>query len=86
MKKYFVFSFVVAFVMAACTNQETIETAPAVPTAKIAQNNIRSYDEALKIAQNAIGMLEDPKSTTRSDEKCRKIDFSENKVSVYPNR
>lgn len=80
MKKNIVFAFVAALVMAACTNQETIETAPAVPTAKTAQSNTRSYDEALKIAENAIGMLEDSKSTTRSGESCRKIDLSENKV------
>lgn len=80
MKKNIVFAFVAALVMAACTNQETIETAPAVPTAKTAQSNTRSYDEALKIAENAIGMLEDSKSTTRSGESCRKIDLSDNKV------
>lgn len=80
MKKNIVFAFVAALVMAACSNQETIETAPAVPTAKTAQSNTRSYDEALKIAENAIGMLEDSNSTTRNGDKCRKIDLSDNKV------
>lgn len=80
MKKNIVFTFVAALVMAACTNQETIETAPAVPTAKTAHSNTRSYDEALKIAENAIGMLEDSNSTTRNGDKCRKIDLSDNKV------
>lgn len=80
MKKNFLFVLAAALMMAACSKQESIESTPAIPTAKTSMSNMRSYEEALRIAENAIGMLEDSKSSTRSTEKCRKINLSENKV------
>lgn len=80
MKKNFLFVLAAVLMMAACSKQESIESTPAIPTAKTSMSNMRSYEEALRIAENAIGMLEDSKSSTRSTEKCRKINLSENKV------
>lgn len=80
MKKNLLFVLAAALMMAACSKQEAIESAPAIPTVKTYMSNMRSYEEALRIAENAIGMLEDSKSSTRSTENRRKIDLSENKV------
>ena len=63
--------------MTACTNQGEIETSPASNNQNV--SSIRSYSEALKIAQDAIPMLND-KATTRGESCKRKIDLNDKKV------
>ena len=74
------FYLIVAIIMVACSKQKLSEQVPSKPSKQNIKLGIRSYDEALRIAENAIGMLEDSKSATRSGDKCRKIDISESKV------
>jgi len=83
MRKIILCLFVAVFMMTACSNQETTESAQLIPTGVNTQSNTRSYEEALKIAENAIDMLESSKSSTRSEAKSRKIDFTQNKVIMH---
>lgn len=69
--------FFVILLITACTRQDGIETITTNSNNDI--STIRSYEEALKIAQDAIPILE-KKSTTRGKSKSRKIDLNENKV------
>ncbi len=71
---------IVAITLVACSKQELTEKVPSKPSKQVIKLGTRSYDEALKIAENAIGILENTKSTTRGNEKSRKIDLSESKV------
>ncbi len=71
---------IVAITLVACSKQKLSEQAPSKLNKQEIRHTVRSYDEALKIAENAIDMLESSKSSTRSKEKCRKIDFTQNKV------
>lgn len=68
----------VVLAMTACSNQENVESTPTFPHQSV--SDIRSYAEALKIAQEAIPMLNDG-STTRSESSySRKIDISKKEV------
>ena len=58
MRKIILCLFVAVFMMTACSNQETTESAQLIPTGVNTQSNTRSCEEALKIAENAIDMLE----------------------------
>ena len=71
---------IVAITLVACSKQKLSEQAPSKLNKQEIRHTVRSYDEALKIAENAIDMLESSKSSTRSKKKCRKIDFTQNKV------
>lgn len=82
MNRKLILTFVAVLTMTACSNQESIETAPVVPTVLKSKVGTRSYEDAVKIAENAISMLENSNTSTRSAENRRKIDFSENKVIV----
>lgn len=67
----------VVSLMIACSNQEIVESAPTEPNKSV--NSIRSYAEALKIAQEAIPIL-NKEVTTRGESNNRKIDLSEKTV------
>lgn len=77
--KKFVF-LIAAITMMSCSQQEMKESVPSATADLKTKPSTRSYDDALRIAKDAIGMLENSKSTTRSNNKCRKIDLSESKV------
>lgn len=65
--------------MMSCSQQEMTESVPSETANLKTKSGIRSYGEALKIAENAIGMLENPKASTRDAKHSRKIDFSASK-------
>ena len=67
----------VVSLMTACSYQEIVESAPTEPNKPV--NSIRSYAEALKIAQEAIPIL-NKEATTRGESNNRKIDISEKTV------
>lgn len=78
--KVFIY-LVMAIIIAACSNHEAIDSAPMTPI-KSSFNNIRSYEDAMKIAQASISMLNDPKSSTRGESNTRKIDLDNSKKVV----
>lgn len=71
---------IVAITLVACSKQEYTESVSSLPAKQETASGFRSYDEALRIAQNSINMLADSKPATRGTEKCRKIDFRKSKV------
>lgn len=75
MKYYFLLATIL--LMAACSDHEAVESTSTNPS--LSMNSIRSYAEALKIAQNAIPMLNGG-LTTRSESNERKIDLSKREV------
>lgn len=83
MKKLFILIATALFV--ACSNQEYIESNPSLPTndilaKSVTKSNIRSYDDALKIAQSSISMLDGSQASTRGMSHSRKIDLNASKV------
>ena len=70
-------AFAVAIMMAACSNQESFDSNLNQPVQQT--SNIRSYEEAMQIAQTSIEMV-DGQAKTRSTTQ-RKIDL--NKTKVY---
>ena len=66
MNRKLILTFVAVLTMTACSNQESIETAPVVPTVLKSKVGTRSYEDAVKIAENAISMLENSNTSTRS--------------------
>ena len=86
MKKGIISMMVIAL-MTACTNQETIESVPVLTEQSTVNNNIRSYEDALKIAQASITMLDGYKSSTRGKLNSRKIDLDNSRnVIKYKNK
>lgn len=81
MKPKVILFFAVAIIIAACSNHEAIDSTPMIPI-KSTTNNIRSYEDALKIAQASISMLNDSKSSTRGELNTRKIDLDNSKKVV----
>lgn len=77
--KKLLFLCVITMTMTACSNQSSIDSALERPVESTSVCNIRSYEDALKIAQTSITLLENP-STTRSVSS-RKIDT--NKTKIY---
>lgn len=82
MKKFFI--LFAATLLVACSNQDSIESNPTLSSnveAKSAtKSNIRSYEDALKIAQYSISMIEGSKASTRGMSLGRKIDLNDSKV------
>lgn len=66
--------------MVACSNQDSIDQESSIGLVKKSQNTIRSYEEALAIAQASIPMLEESTTFTRSGDNIRKIDLKDRKV------
>lgn len=85
MKKGIISMMVIAL-MTACTNQETIESVPVLTEQSTVNNNIRSYEDALKIAQSSIAMLESSKASSRGISTGRKIDLNKSKVVTLDNK
>lgn len=85
MKKSIISMMVIAL-MTACTNQETIESVPVLTEQSTVNNNIRSYEDALKIAQSSIAMLESSKASSRGISTGRKIDLNKSKVVTLDNK
>ena len=81
MKTKVFFYLAVAIFIVACSNHESIDSVPMTPI-KSSVNNIRSYEDAMKIAQASISMLNDPKSSTRGESNTRKIDLDNSKKVV----
>lgn len=79
MKPKILILFAVIIQMAACSNQESVEPESIMPT-EMTVGNIRSYEEALKIAQASISILDGSKSSTRGLSNSRKIDMSDKSV------
>lgn len=75
LKSFIMFAAVI--LMAACTNEETFDSTPE-QTAKQALGDIRSYDEALQIAQNSISLLNNGETTRASSD--RKINLADCKT------
>ena len=83
MKKLSFVLFTTAIIMmAACSSQEFNDESPSSPPSSSISNKIRSYEDALKIAQASISMLNDSKSSTRGEINTRKIDLSNSKKVV----
>lgn len=83
MKKLSFVLFTTAIIMmAACSSQEFNDESPSSPPSSSICNKIRSYEDALKIAQASISMLNDSKSSTRGEINTRKIDLSNSKKVV----
>ena len=81
MKTKVFFYLAVAIIIVACSNHESIDSVPMTPI-KSSVNNIRSYKDAIKIAQASISMLNDPKSSTRGELNTRKIDLDNSKKVI----
>lgn len=77
MKSKLFIMFAAVILMAACTNEETFDSTPE-QTAKQALGDIRSYDEALQIAQNSISLLNNGEDTRASS--TRKINLADSKA------
>jgi hypothetical protein len=77
MKCKIILLLVVVFLVTSCSNQETVESTPTSSNKNV--GSIRSYAEALKIAQEAIPLL-NKETTTRSESNNRKIDLNEKMV------
>lgn len=68
----------VVLAMTACSNQENVESTPTKPHQSV--SDIRSYAEALKIAQEALPMLNEGTTTRGESSSRRKIDLSKKEV------
>lgn len=68
--------------MAACSKQESIENDSASPVKQESKLGIRSYEEALKIAESSIPMI-DSKESTRGLIDYRKIDYKDKQAYIY---
>lgn len=79
MKTKVLFLFLVTIMMAACSNSEVVESEPMIPV-KMEVKSIRSYEDALNIAQASISMLDGSLSTTRGLSNSRKIDMKDMSV------
>lgn len=79
MRTKVLFLIAATIIMAACSNQESVEPESTMIT-KTTVSNIRSYEEALKIAQASISILDGSKSPTRGLSKSRKIDMNDRYV------
>lgn len=83
MKKLSFVLFTTAIIMmAACSSQEFNDESPSSPPSSSICNKIRSYEDALKIAQGSLSMLDDQKTSTRGESKTRKIDITNSKKVV----
>ena len=84
MKKVYYFLFA-ALSLASCSSEDDFETTgnnSTDVTSNLSNPEIRSYDEALTIAKDAISMLEEDENTTRSGEPSRTINLA-NGVKTY---
>lgn len=79
MKTKFYLIAAVAILISACSNQDAFDDGANLP-ANNHVSSIRSYEEALAIAQASIPMLDNSSVGTRSTDIQRKIDLSEKKV------
>jgi hypothetical protein len=70
----------IALFITACSNQESYEQGSFQTKSNNPESDIRSYEEALAIAQASIPMLEQTSSNTRSGHIQRKIDLNDKKV------
>lgn len=83
MKKLSFVLFTTAIIMmAACSSQEFNDESPSSPPSSNISNKIRSYEDALKIAQGSLSMLDDQRTSTRGESKTRKIDITNSKKVV----
>lgn len=82
--KKFVF-LIAAITMMSCSQQEMKKSVPPTTADLKTKLGIRSYDDALAIARNAIGRLENKKSISRGINSSRKVDLTENKAIVRNN-
>ena len=77
--KKILYLLVVAILLSACSKEEKMIGAIDQPNSQEQNKNIRTYDEALAIAQNSIKFLNGT-STTRSVSNDRKIDLNDKQV------
>jgi len=75
--------FALAIMVASCSNQELSDSGPQQPVSQHS-NNIRSYEEALMIAQVSIGMVDDNTNTRSASS--RKISLDDSKVCLAGNK
>lgn len=80
--KKILYLFVAVFFFTACSNNDSIESIPSFTNdSQTSNRNIRSYEEALKIVQEAINS-----SNTRSSEDVRKIELIDRLAYVVENK
>lgn len=70
------------FIMAACSDYDSNDINTSTRINTDFSNKIRSYEDALKIAQASISMLNDSKTSTRGVSNTRKIDLDNSKKVV----
>jgi hypothetical protein len=69
--------FVATIIMIACSKQDSLEYVTTSPIKQDTKFGIRSYEEALKIAQSAIPMLENSNKNTRGYSEKREINLED---------
>ena len=83
MKKISFVLVTAAIIMAAaCSSQEYNDESLSSPSTSSFSNKIRSYEEALKIAQSSATMFDNQKASSRGGSKTHKIDFTNSKKVV----
>lgn len=80
MKKNFCLLFVAASFMVACSNQDSVDSEISISDAQENNKEIRTYAEALSIAESSLSMLDKQSVSTRNVTKSRTINSSERKA------